>query len=84
MTPEARYIEMLEVLAGVRVKTQRGRAAVRIEDLEGLLEIPERLQAKPAAGAAPTKAEFDALVRDVDTMRLRLFAAQTALALRMK
>lgn len=56
--------EKLEVLHGDRPKG-RERAAVRLEDLGRLLQMAASLQSAAAAGPTPTKAEFDALRKDV-------------------
>jgi nucleotidyltransferase/DNA polymerase involved in DNA repair len=65
--------EKLEALNGDRPR-QPGRAALRLEDLSGLMELPTRLQAEKAAGSVPTKAEFDRLVDDINTLHRRLVA----------
>lgn len=84
MTPddERRYREKLELLDGTRSR-QRRQAAVRIADLSGLLQIPDRLQVVSAAGATPTKAEFDALASDLEFIRARLFEVVTVLNKRL-
>lgn len=79
---EQRLIETVEELEGKR-STRRRRAAVRIEDLEGLMKIPNRLQATKAAGSTPTQAEFDALLADVEFMRLRFNEVMEALQKRL-
>lgn len=71
--------QRLDELAGVRQRGATGRAAVRIEDLQGLLSLPESLKSAAAAGSAPTKAEFDALVDDVGAIHRRLVAIMSAL-----
>lgn len=76
---EKRLLELLEILDGSRSKVARKRRAIRLEDLAPLLEIPQRLQSVVAAGAAPTKAEYDALRRDLELIRGRLFAVQALL-----
>lgn len=78
------FIEKVEVLDGSRRGDARRRAAVRIEDLAGLLELPPKLQAAKAAGSTPTQAEFDALVADVQTLQVRLIAVVTALQTRLR
>lgn len=70
--------EKVETLVGSR-NSNRGRAAVRIDDLSELLQIANRLRAKKAAGTTPTKAEFDDLVDDVATINNRLQAVAKAL-----
>lgn len=59
--------EKLEVLDGSRSRDRR-RAAVRVEDIGGLLDLPPTLKSTKAAGSAPTKAEYDALVADVHAL----------------
>lgn len=71
--------EKLEVLDGSRGRGPRPRAAVRIVDLQALLELPPKLQAKKAAGTTPTKAEYDALVADVAAIHRRLTVLANAL-----
>lgn len=71
--------QRVDELDGSRQMAATGRAAVRINDLSGLLALPETLKSAKAAGSTPTKAEFDALVEDVTTLHLRLRALVTAL-----
>jgi len=73
-----RDLETLETLAGERPGAMQ-RAAVRLEDLSGLMSLSTRLQSQHAAGAAPTKAEFDALVDDVHMLHRRLVAMMQSL-----
>lgn len=54
--------EKVEILDGSRSGARR-KAAVRIEDLDGLLDLPQ-IQAKEIT-AAPTAAQYNTLVRDV-------------------
>lgn len=77
-TDEARLREKIEVLDGTRRKVDRRRAAVRVEDLAPLLQIPQ-MQATAAAGAAPTQAEYDTLLKDVRTLHARLTEIATLL-----
>lgn len=74
--------DTVETLAGKR-RRALGRAAVRIEDLRGMMDVAERLQSAAATGAAPTKAEHDALVRDVQMLHQALKTMATALRGRM-
>ena len=67
--------EVLDLLAGRRSGKARRQAAVRVEDLAGLLELSPKLKAKKAAGATPTKAEFDALVAELQAMSADHFGA---------
>ncbi len=76
---ERQIIEKIEVLTGARSRESRAKAAVRIEDLVSLAATPQRLQAVEAAGAAPTKAEFDALLADVEKLRLVCYGLMEAL-----
>lgn len=59
--------QKVEILNGERGK--RDEQAVRLKYLRALADmIPAQPESKPAAGATPTKAEFDALVKDVQTI----------------
>lgn len=69
LTP--RHIEQLEILAGTRVQS-RVDAAVRVTDLLPLLQLRPQLKSAPAAGATPTKAEYDALRGDLEATNSRL------------
>ena len=75
---DARAREDLEVLAGRRPKAAQ-QSAVRVADLLPLLHLPGKLKSAPAAGAAPTKAEHDALVSDVLEVANRLKEVATLL-----
>jgi hypothetical protein len=79
---ERRLVEKVEVLDGSR-SAQRRRAAVRIDDLSALFDVADRLQAVKAAGATPTKAEFDALVDDIGRLRAQLYRVMEALQARI-
>lgn len=81
---DERLIEKVEVLDGSRSRGAKGRAAVRMDDLAGLQSLQARLQSVKAAGAAPTKAEFDALVDDVTAVFLRLRALADAIEARLR
>ncbi len=74
--------QKIETLDGSRQTGNIGRAAVRLDDLNGLLQLPETLTAAKAAGATPTAAEFNALVADVQTLHRRLAAVYAALRAR--
>lgn len=84
MTPAqaARIKEQIETLDGSRGQSKL-RAAVRIEDLAPLMQIKDRMQAAKAAGAAPTKAEYDALVVEVEFLRARLYEVMQVLQTRL-
>lgn len=73
--------EKLEVLDGSRTKDRR-RAAVRVEDMQALLQISSRLKSAKAGGSTPSAAEFDALVEDVHALHARL--AEIAAAIQKK
>ena len=82
--------EKLDVLAGNRVGERRA-AAVRVEDLTGILQIRSKLQATHAAdaAAAPTQAEFNALTASYnnlfnDVERLHELLRVTAAALQRR
>ena len=64
--------QKIETLDGSRRLGESGRAAVRFDDLNGLLALPEKLKSVKAAGSTPTQAEFDALVDDVYELHRRL------------
>lgn len=74
--------EILNRLAGRRPREIDG-AAVLLRDLEGLMHLNQRLQSASAASSTPTKAEFDALQRDVAQIHERLVAVIKALRLRL-
>lgn len=74
--------QKIETLDGSRRGGNAGRAAVRIEDLDGLLALPDTLKSAKAAGTAPTATEFDALVDDVQAIHRRLRAVMSALRAR--
>lgn len=74
--------ERVEVLDGSRRLGPRGRAALRVDDLAGLLTLPDTLKSEKAAGSTVTKAEFDALVEDVHAIHRRLRVLATAVQAR--
>lgn len=75
--------ERLDTLAGARGRRAIRKAAVTIEDLQGLLELPLTLKSAKAAGSTPTQAEHDALVADVAAIHRRLTAVVEALQARL-
>lgn len=77
-----RDLQELQVLAALRQKGSTGRAAVRLDDLNGLLQIAASLQSAVAAGSTPTKAEFDKLVADVKMIYQQLTVVVAALRAR--
>lgn len=79
MASDATLRQTIEELDGSRRLGNRGRAAVRLDDLNGLLQLPETLKSAKAAGATPTQAEFDLLVEDVHALHRRLLAVYEAL-----
>jgi len=84
MTPfdEQQLREKTEVLFGGRGSDPR-KAAVRLSDLDAILQLPSRLKSSKAAGTTPTKDEFDALVDDVHTIFRRLAALSQAIQQRI-
>lgn len=80
--PVEQYLEAIEVLFGDRSRSQKPAAAVRIRDLTGILQVPQSLAAKAAVGA-PTKAEYDALLRDVTALSTALRIVADALQSRL-
>ena len=79
---DRRHIEMIETLAGARRHDGAGRAAVRINDLAGLLQVPARLKSAKAAGASVSVEEHNALVDDIHALHRRLVAVAQALQAR--
>ncbi|MRX32802.1 hypothetical protein [Aminobacter sp. MDW-2] len=69
--------ETVDTLAGKRPRAAE-KAAVRIEDLAGLLLLTPKIKAS-RAGAAPTADEFNALVDDVKAIHDRLSTIVQAL-----
>jgi hypothetical protein len=78
-----RDLQELQILAGLRQAGSAGRAAVRVDDLAGLLQLPDNLKSGKAAGSTPTKAEHDALFADVQQMHLKLRAVIAAMRVRL-
>lgn len=76
-----RLVESVEILDGRRGSP--AQAAVRLEDLRALMDLPPSLKATPAAGSTPTAAEFKALIDDVLALQIRLRAVVSALELRL-
>jgi hypothetical protein len=85
-TPNAEqlYREKLEILDGSRagnVSVKR-RAAVRIEDLIGIIQILPKVQAVALAGA-PTAAQYNTLLADVTKLHDQLIIVAKALNARL-
>ncbi|YP_010115335.1 hypothetical protein PBC5_gp18 [Sinorhizobium phage PBC5] len=76
-----RDAEKLEVLDGSRAGPNMRRAAVRIEDLQELLQLGQ-IQATEVS-SAPTAAEFNKLLADVKELNKRLSVIATALQTRI-
>lgn len=76
--------QLLDELDGSRRVGAEGRAAVRLDDLNGLLAMSETLTSANAAGATPTAAEHNALVADVVMIHTRLRAIVDALRTRRR
>jgi hypothetical protein len=55
--------ERLELLDGTRASANRRKAAVRIEDIEAMLEVPQMKSVNVTT--TPTAADFNALRADV-------------------
>lgn len=68
LADEQRIIEDVETLVGERSRRVKDQAAIRIVNLQPLLQMSEKLQSAPAVGATPTKAEYDALQADIKTV----------------
>lgn len=75
-----RQLEALEVLDGSRRKPSIDKAALRIEDLAALYQLPAGVGVE--AAGAPTQAEFNKLVADVRALYTRLLAVSAAITLR--
>lgn len=71
-------IEKLDVLAGTRKPNEKGRAAVRFEDLEALTSYAYKLKSSTVS-AAPTAAQHNALVEDVRRLHETLQSLSKAL-----
>lgn len=69
--------ERLEALDGSR-RTNVGRAAVRLDDMRGLFEMPRDLKSARADGSVSV-AEFNALVDDVHAVHAALRVLVNAL-----
>ena len=67
--------EKIEALYGDR----GGNPAVRSSEVQTLLQLPAGPTSKAAAGATPTKAEFDLLISDVHAIYAAFNALRTAL-----
>lgn len=83
MSGENLWREKLEILDGSRRTTVAHLAAVRVQDLEAVLQIRMKLRSAKAAGPTPTKAEFDALFDDVRDIHTILVALQATLQKRV-
>lgn len=71
-------IQKVQVLMGERGDGRE--AAARMKHLQALFQnTPSEPSAKLAAGSAPTKAEYDALVRDVQAIFSALNSLRTLL-----
>jgi hypothetical protein len=77
-----RSLEELGVLNGTR-GSDPSQKAVRLAEMIALLEFPPAPGSRKAAGAAPTKAEHDALVEDVHLVFRQLAALSEALRVRL-
>lgn len=79
-----RHQQDLETLAAVRrnTVTNRSKAAVRIDDLSGLLQIPDTLKSEKVTGTV-SDTDFNNLVDDVQMLHTRLRAVVAALRTRL-
>lgn len=75
-----RHQQELETLAGIRRK-DTSQAAVRVADLDGLLQIPDTLKSAKVTGSV-TVADFNKLVDDVTMLHTRLRAVIAAIRAR--
>lgn len=75
--------ELLEVLSGTRQRGAMKKAAVLIEDLAAIADMP-MLKSTSAAGDPPTAAEYDALVADVHDLHRRVALVAEALRRRVE
>lgn len=73
--------EKLEMLDGSRANANRRKAAVRIEDLEPILEVPPLKSA--SLSGTPTAADFNALRADVKALSDTINAISNALRKRL-
>lgn len=80
MNDDAKLRQDLELLAGTRRQGDRSKAAVRLADLDGLLEIPSEL--KSVKVGAVTAADFNKLVDEVLTLHGKLMIVVKALRTR--
>ncbi len=76
---DERQIEKLEVLDGSRRREAIRKAAVRIEDLQALMDLPANLRSVRASGETVTRKEHDALVADIQSLHRTMMALQEAL-----
>lgn len=74
-------VEQFGLLNGTR-GSDPSRKAVRLADMAPMLEFPAKPRSGKAAGSAPTKAEFDALVDDVHAVFRQMAALSEALRVR--
>lgn len=80
---QTRALEDLQTLVGSRARG-RTQAAVRIDDIAALLEVPPTLSAKKAEDAEVSVAEFNAVVADLTRLHQVLLAVATALQARVR
>lgn len=69
--------ETLDVLAGRRI-SERKRSAVRIVELTGILQMPQKIQAVKLT-AAPTMDQYNTLLADVTKLHAQLLQVSAAL-----
>jgi hypothetical protein len=78
MADDAVLRQKVETLDGSRALVNRAKAAVRIEDIKGLLAIPTALKAQKVTGTVSVAA-YNNLVDDVTALRDVLAVVATAL-----
>jgi hypothetical protein len=76
-----RHQQDLETLAGTRNVGITGQAAVRVADLDGLLQIPDTLKSQKVTSSV-SASDFNKLVDDVAMLHTRLRSVIVALRAR--
>lgn len=80
-TPAQILRQKVEELDGSRRNDRPGRAAVRLDDLNGLLRLDTKLKSQKVSGSV-TVEDFNAMIDDVQEMHRRLLAVVGALRAR--
>lgn len=79
---DAQLREKVEVLDGSGRATARPQAAVRLEDINAILEIADELRSS-SVSSTPTAAQYNALFEDVRDLHNRLRQVSEALTKRL-